>query len=220
MKAIPGFETRYSATRNGDIYSHYSNRFLKPSSNNNGYLRVCLYNNNEHQDLLVHRLVAITYILNPENKPCVNHKDRDRTNNNVDNLEWCTHSENNEHSRQFTKVDTYRKYSFEEAHQIIKYTMDGWRAKDIATALGIPLGGVKQVVFGDSYQDIRREYPWEERPTKSRTISDEIVLKICRMLEQRLSYKEISDNTGISKGKISNIKNRVTYKYISQSFHF
>ena len=60
-----------------------------------GYFRVCLTKNNEYKNLCVHKLVAKAFISNPENKPCVDHIDTNIENNNVDNLRWVTHKENN-----------------------------------------------------------------------------------------------------------------------------
>jgi len=65
---------------------------------NLGYPTVCLCKNNHTKYKRVHRIVAETFILNPLNLPCVNHKDGNKTNNNVDNLEWCTHSYNTKHA--------------------------------------------------------------------------------------------------------------------------
>lgn len=62
------------------------------------YKRVTLHLNGEPARFLVHRLVAKAFILNPENKPCVNHIDNNPSNNHVSNLEWCTYSENMQHS--------------------------------------------------------------------------------------------------------------------------
>ena len=56
----------------------------------NGYLRVTLSKNGKNKHYRVHRLVAQAFIPNPDNKPQINHKDNDRKNNNVENLEWCT----------------------------------------------------------------------------------------------------------------------------------
>jgi hypothetical protein len=64
----------------------------------NGYLVVCLYKNKGKKMVKVHRLVAQAFISNPENKPEVNHKDGNKQNNCVDNLEWATASENQMHS--------------------------------------------------------------------------------------------------------------------------
>jgi len=62
-----------------------------------GYVTQCLSKNDKKKLVRVHRLVALAFIPNPENKRCVNHKDCDKTNNHVSNLEWCTHAENMEH---------------------------------------------------------------------------------------------------------------------------
>lgn len=67
---------------------------LKQAKNQKGYLRVCLRNGGKNVDFLVHRLVATVFIDNQNNLPQVNHKDFDKTNNKVDNLEWVTSQEN------------------------------------------------------------------------------------------------------------------------------
>ena len=63
-----------------------------------GYFRVRLINNGESSCKLIHRLIADEFIPNPENKRCIDHVDRNRTNNNISNLRWATHSENNQNS--------------------------------------------------------------------------------------------------------------------------
>jgi hypothetical protein len=76
------------------------NKILKPSINKKGYEVVYPSSNGTEgykTSVMVHRLVAEAFILNPDNKPQVNHKDTDKRNNNVDNLEWVTNLENHEH---------------------------------------------------------------------------------------------------------------------------
>lgn len=63
-----------------------------------GYFKVNLKYNNKYYNKKVHWLVAETFIPNPDNKPCINHKDGNKLNNNVDNLEWCTYKENTQHA--------------------------------------------------------------------------------------------------------------------------
>ena len=80
----------------GRVYSKYlKGRFLKPRLNSHGYVQVALYNDNKRKGMLVSRLVALHYIDNPENKLEVDHIDRNRLNNNIENLRWVTHSDNN-----------------------------------------------------------------------------------------------------------------------------
>jgi hypothetical protein len=63
-----------------------------------GYWSSMLYKNNKHKIIKVHREVAIAFIPNPDNKPFINHKDLNKLNANITNLEWCTHKENAEHA--------------------------------------------------------------------------------------------------------------------------
>ncbi len=96
FKVIPRFES-YSISTNGEIYSHKRKKILKPQANN-GYLHIDLRRDGKSHRRRVHRLVARTYLSNPDNKPQVNHKSGKKDCNNVDNLEWCTQLENNVHA--------------------------------------------------------------------------------------------------------------------------
>ena len=84
----------YMIYEDGRVYNKNSNRFLKPSTNNRGYLTVCLSNNGKHKMMSIHRLIALYYIPNPENKSYVDHIDRNKQNNNIENLRWVTTREN------------------------------------------------------------------------------------------------------------------------------
>lgn len=110
-KDVIGFEGMYQVSNLGNVKSLdrfvYSGRNKtriqhgkpkKPTINQDGYSYVLLYKNNKIKQSLNHRLAAIAFIPNPENKETVNHIDGDKNNNNISNLEWCTMSENVKHA--------------------------------------------------------------------------------------------------------------------------
>lgn len=95
-REVLGYEGLYKVSNLGRIKSR--NKLKVQQDNGRGYLVVHLNKNGKPKWHLVHRLVAQAFIDNPQNKPTVNHKDGDRTNNKAINLEWATYSENNSHS--------------------------------------------------------------------------------------------------------------------------
>ena len=96
-KDIKEYEGLYKVSNEGNVKSLQNNKekILKPASDKDGYLHVNLCKNCEHKNYLIHRLVAAAFIPNTNNLPQVNHKDEDKTNNNVSNLEWCDCKYNN-----------------------------------------------------------------------------------------------------------------------------
>jgi hypothetical protein len=98
-KDIKGYEGKYQVSDLGNIKSLFRYKItLKQKICKTGYLSVALYLNKKPKWFLTHRLVAQNFILNPENKPEVNHKDGVKSNNVVYNLEWTTKSENGLHA--------------------------------------------------------------------------------------------------------------------------
>jgi hypothetical protein len=89
MKPIIGFENLYSITKDGRVYSHIRNKFLKLKYNSKGYLSVGLYKDKKNYNKRVNRLVAEAYIPNPNGYKQVNHINYKRDDNRVENLEWC-----------------------------------------------------------------------------------------------------------------------------------
>lgn len=86
----------YSINENGQIRNDITLDIKKPYINKqNGYLTVDLYDGRKRTKCTVHRLLAETFIPNPDNKPCIDHKDGNRQNNKLSNLRWATYSENN-----------------------------------------------------------------------------------------------------------------------------
>jgi hypothetical protein len=94
------YRTDYFVSDEGYIFSNKKGRVKKRNFgiDKAGYNNVCLSLNGKVITFLVHRIVANAFIPNPQNKPCVNHKDGNKNNNDISNLEWCTYSENEKHS--------------------------------------------------------------------------------------------------------------------------
>lgn len=98
-KPVKGYEGLYEVSNYGNVKSIRKNAVLSQIVNkNNGYCYVGMYKDGKNKKLLVHRLVAETFINNADNKKTVNHLDGNKQNNAVSNLEWATYSENHKHA--------------------------------------------------------------------------------------------------------------------------
>lgn len=113
-KDIPGWEGFYRVSDHGNVKSiprtletvkvksgivmaHFKGRFMAQKKNEHGYMAVYLTKGNKTKGYLVHRLVLMAFVPNPENKPYVDHIDNNPSNNNLSNLRWCTPLENVRH---------------------------------------------------------------------------------------------------------------------------
>lgn len=145
MKDIKGYEGLYAVTSCGKVWSHYKNKFLKPHKHNCGYLSVELCKNGKRKVYLIHRLVAETYLLNPDNLPQVNHKDENKFNNYLNNLEFCLVAYNNTYGTRIKRAA--------EAHSSPVYCVElNTEYKsiiDAARALHINRGNICSVINGN-----------------------------------------------------------------------
>lgn len=120
MKPIPDYEGLYTISEDGQVYSNHRNRFLKPKIDKYGYKVVALSKNGNTLHRTVHRLVALTYLSNPLNLPCVNHKNENKLDNRVENLEWCTVKYNDNHGTR-----NMRMAKSKCQRPVVCYTTDG-----------------------------------------------------------------------------------------------
>lgn len=134
---LKGYEGRYSITKKGNIWSHLSNKYLTIQVSRKGYNQAMLYSNStKKQFRLVHRLVAATYLTDSIIDKQINHKDGNKNNNDISNLEICTAYENINHAIRTNLIDRGDKYHTEDQ---IKYGNYGteWVIKDISNMFDI-----------------------------------------------------------------------------------
>lgn len=104
------FPDYYAVSSNGDILSKRSRKLLKPKLSKAGYYYAALACHGKIKMMRIHRLVALAFIPNPENKPTVNHINEIKTDNRVENLEWATVAEQNVHGTRLQRVKAHTDY--------------------------------------------------------------------------------------------------------------
>lgn len=128
-KSIEGYEEKYLISNKGNVKSlydksgNYREYILVSRNAKNGYLYVNLYKNSKSKTKKIHRLVAEAFIPNINNLPCINHIDGNKHNNCIDNLEWCSYSENTKKAIELGLID--KEKFFKSGKDNIMYNKHG-----------------------------------------------------------------------------------------------
>ena len=146
-KPVVGYEGLYEVSNFGRVFSMHTNRVIKNRLTGR-YLQVSLSKNGKVIQPLVHRLVAEAFISNPDNLPCVNHKNEDKTDNRVENLEWCTWEYNNNYNDKGKRISKTKSIEVEQwslRGELIKV----WESQqEIQRLLGFKQGNISKVCNG------------------------------------------------------------------------
>lgn len=142
MKDVVGYEGLYGITMTGRVWSYKTKKFLKPFVSNGGYMIVALYKEGKRKDFSVHRLVAKTYIPNPDGKPQVGHIDDNPKNNCWDNLYWTNCLNNVNYGKRAKSRFGAKKVRCIETNQIFRTTCEA------AKEMNISQPGISAVCLG------------------------------------------------------------------------
>lgn len=174
-RPIKGFEGYYEISNHGRVRSldrlrksvkgmaKVNGKIISGNHGENHYYQVVLFREGKSKTALVHRLVAEAFIPNPENKPQVNHKDGDKHNNNVNNLEWVTRSENQIHAYRTGlhpgtgEGNVNAKLTREQVAEIRRTYVKGRRgsgATILARKYGVKKHAILSIIWGDTWKGV------------------------------------------------------------------
>ena len=161
----PIFGERYLVNEHGDVYSKYSKKIISKRLDRYGYLRCNLYFKGDYKTPTIHRLVAMAFIPNPDNKPQVNHIDGDKLNNHVSNLEWVTNEENISHGYSMGLLEgksgeenPSSTITEEDVIQICDMLESGISSIGIHRKLDISISIIEHIKYRNTWKHISDDY--------------------------------------------------------------
>ena len=218
---IKGYEDYY-ITKSGKIFSSLTNKELKFDKSCHGYCKVKLMDRRLGRfiNLQVHRIVAIQFIPNPYNLPEVNHKDGNKSNNSIYNLEWCTAEYNRRHAKEANlyKIEEDSPRAKLTKQQVIQIYKDWETCKNkstLAKKYNVSDALIGEIVRGVRWSSTYTEYygkPSEYKKPKRKKLDLSIIKDILKYYYvYKKSILEIERVTGVTNGYISKIIRGIVY---------
>ena len=217
---VVGYEGLYMVSNHGNVMSvpceqkrgnhSYNKVGMKVLSHDNGrgYRVISLYRKGVQYQTTVHRLVAEAFIPNPDNLPEVNHKDGNKANNKVENLEWVTKSENMQHASRELDALGFNRTLTEE--QVMAIRNDTRPESEIGDEYGLTQSTINSIRIGKTYKSYGGPIQRVGR-SKQRKLTREQVIDI---RTSKLSGIQLAEKYSIATSTVSKIKNGERYKEI------
>lgn len=202
-KPIP-FATKYLINEYGDVFYPKLNRHIA-TCEVSGYLRLWIgCDDGSKAQFLVHRLVAITFLDNPEDKEQVNHKDGNKKNNHISNLEWASRQENMKHAfdtglnSNVGEKNGKARLSEKQVLEIYQLCLDGLTNGQIADMYGINKNMVNLIKGKNSWGYLLKDLPDAKREKRSPMLTKEQKLRAKSLRESGMTSKQVAEMMGIT----------------------
>ena len=208
-------DTDYRVSNLGNVFSVYNGKQLKPFMNDR-YLVVDLFAYTVRQRIAVHRMVAIAFIENPDNKEYVNHIDGNKLNNCVDNLEWVTASENSIHAvatglSPVGEAKTLAKLTEKDVLEIQAAFEAGEKDFVLAEKYGVTSGVISSIRLGKTWKHVSGKVFSPSGPNPVKKLSGEDIPIIRQMFLDGFNDADIGRKFNVARGTINQIRQGKTW---------
>lgn len=216
----------YGTTRTGKVYRLSTGKRMTPVVTNAGYYVVRTCHDNFAENAHIHWMIADCWLHNdnPESKTQVNHKNGNKLDYSIENLEWVTLSQNQRHALdtglKARGEDLYNsQLTRDQVHLVCQRLADGMLPKDVASIFDVSTDIIRKIKSGDSYPDIRVLYDIDHEYKNN--LSEATVRWVCERIREGLGdvpISKLSTNKLLNVYEVKRIRNKMRYKTISSEY--